>query len=48
MEMAENPPGGEAKLKQYLDDFHKLTKKLNLWQKKIAKKKNSEECQACG
>ena len=34
MEMAENPPGGEAKLKQYLDDFHKLTKKLNLWQKK--------------
>ena len=29
---AEN--GNESKLKQYLDDFHKLTKKLNLWQKK--------------
>ena len=29
---AEN--GKEEKLKQYLDDFHKLTKKLNLWQKK--------------
>ena len=28
LEMAENPPGGEAKLKQYLDDFHKLTKKI--------------------
>ena len=34
LEMAGNPPGGEAKLKQYLDDFHKLTRKLNLWQKK--------------
>ena len=29
LEMAENLPGGEAKLKQYLDDFHKLTRKLN-------------------
>ena len=28
LEMAENLPSGEAKLKQYLDDFHKLTKKL--------------------
>ena len=27
--MAENQPDGEAKLKQYLDDFHKLTRKLN-------------------
>ena len=28
LEMAEDLPSGEAKLKQYLDDFHKLTKKL--------------------
>ena len=40
--MAENPPGGEAKLKQYLDDFHKLTKKLNLWQKNSKNKKTAK------
>ena len=28
LEMAEDLPSGEANLKQYLDDFHKLTKKL--------------------
>ena len=26
--MNQTPPDGEARLKQYLDDFHKLTKKL--------------------